>query len=92
MPKGMNAWDDLNDGRNPAPMGPREETRLTIVLKCLPLVLRQKAATTSSPGLELTLLESESFPLSLGAAAAAAAAAGVGGGRAGVPGDGLWPA
>jgi len=28
----MNAWDDLNDGRNPAPMGPREENRLTIVL------------------------------------------------------------
>jgi hypothetical protein len=53
-----------------------------------------KAARTlaSGPGLELTLLESESFPLSLGAAAAAAAAAGVGGGRAGVPGDGLWPA
>ena len=32
MPKGINARDDLNDGRNPAPimMGQREEIRLTI--------------------------------------------------------------
>ena len=33
-----NPRDDLNEGRNPAPMGPREETRLTIVL---PLGFRQ---------------------------------------------------
>ena len=49
-----------------------------------------KAARTlaSGPGLELTLLESESFPLSLGAAAAAAAADGVGGEGPGCRGTG----
>ena len=30
MPKGIHARDYLNDGRNPAPMGQREEIRLTI--------------------------------------------------------------
>ena len=34
MPKGINAWYDLNDGRNPVSMGQREETGLTIVMKC----------------------------------------------------------
>ena len=34
MPKGINAWYDLNDGRNPASMRQREETGLTIVMNC----------------------------------------------------------
>jgi hypothetical protein len=84
MPKGINAWDDLNDGRNPAPMGPREETRLTIVLKCLPLVFRQKLPESNQP----TWLESESFPLSGSGGCGCGRGSG---GRAGVPGDGLRP-
>ena len=74
--------EDLNDGRNPAPMGPREETRLTIVLKCLPLVFRQKLPKS------IPWLESESFPLSGSGGCGCGRGSG---GRAGVPGDGLRP-
>ena len=64
MPKGIYAWDDLNDGRNPAPMGRREETGLTIVMNfgngCHSgwLNFPPKAAHLSN-----IVLASESFPL-----------------------------
>jgi hypothetical protein len=60
MPKGINARDDLNDGRNPAPMGhwQREEIRLTIFV-CHSAGAKSTLAPGPAPGRAASSAERE---------------------------------